>query len=94
MRSLSADTLEKLAGGARVLLEPPSTKEAFPDGIFGQFSTDFWSVGTFPQQEGGMGLLIAEEHPLFRRFPTAFHTDYQWWLMAGQRAGDHLADQM
>ena len=86
VRSLSADTLEKLAGGARVLLEPPSTKEAFPDGIFGQFSTDFWSVGTFPQQEGGMGLLIAEEHPLFRRFPTAFHTDYQWWLMARQRS--------
>ena len=33
-----------------------------------------------------MGLLIAEEHPLFRRFPTAFHTDYQWWLMARQRS--------
>ena len=86
VRSLSGAALDRLASGGRVLLEPPSTKEAFPDGIFGQFSTDFWSVGTFPQQEGGMGLLIAEEHPLFRRFPTSFHTDYPWWLMSRQRS--------
>ena len=33
-----------------------------------------------------MGLLIDEEHPVFRGFPTSFHTDYQWWRMAGQRA--------
>ena len=86
VRKLTEQALERLAEGGRVLLEPPSTKEAFPDGIFGQFTTDFWSVGTFPQQEGGMGLLIDEEHPVFRSFPTSFHTDYQWWLMAGQRA--------
>ena len=75
-----------LERGERVLLEPPSTEEVLPGSIQGQFTTDFWSVGTFPQQEGGMGLLIREDHPLFSAFPTAFHTDYQWWLMAGQRA--------
>ena len=85
-RMLTEEVLDCLKAGARVLLEPPSTREAFPDGIFGQFTTDFWSVGTFPQQEGGMGLLIDAEHPVFRSFPTSFHTDYQWWLMAGQRA--------
>ena len=80
------EVLSALERGERVLLEPPSTEEALPGSIRGQFTTDFWSVGTFPQQEGGMGLLIQEDHPLFSAFPTSFHTDYQWWLMAGQRA--------
>ena len=85
-RSLNARAAEVLASGGKVLLEPPSLQQALPGSMQGQFSTDFWSVGTFPQQEGGMGLLIRNEHPLFSGFPTSFHTDYQWWLMAGQRA--------
>ena len=97
-RKLTGETLKQLEAGARVLLEPTSDKTSFPEGIFGQFTTDFWSVGTFPQQEGGMGLLIDAAHPVFREFPTSFHTDYQWWLMAGQRAAqlpdERLADGM
>ncbi len=85
-RSLDAEAEQVLRAGGKVLLAPPSDKEHLPGAMRGQFSTDFWSVGTFPQQEGGMGLLIREDHPLFRRFPTSFHTDYPWWLMAGQCA--------
>jgi hypothetical protein len=85
-KSLTDEALRVLENGGKVLLEPVSDKEHMPGGIRGQFTTDFWSVGTFPQQEGGMGLLIREDHPLFRRFPTSFHTDYPWWLMAGQCA--------
>ena len=85
-RELNAQVLETLRKGGRVLLEPRSDPASLPGCMRGQFSTDFWSVGTFPQQEGGMGLLIAEKHPLFRDFPTSFHTDYQWWRMAGQCA--------
>lgn len=33
-----------------------------------------------------MGQLIDETHPVFRNFPTEFHTDWQWWPMAVQRA--------
>jgi hypothetical protein len=73
------------AGGA-VYLAPPSTKEALPGSIQAQFSTDFWSVGTFQGQEGAMGQLIDEGHPIFREFPTQFHTNWQWWPMASQRA--------
>lgn len=75
-----------LQEGRTVYLTPPSTKEALPHSIQAQFSTDFWSVGTFPGQEGGMGQLIDAEHPLFRNFPTEFHSNWQWWPMAGQRA--------
>lgn len=75
-----------LDAGKTVYLTPPSVKEALPHSIQAQFTTDFWSVGTFPKQEGGMGQLIDAEHPLFRNFPTEFHTNWQWWPMATQRA--------
>ena len=52
----------------------------------GQFSTDFWSVGTFPTQEGGMGLLIEKDHPVFASFPTDAHTDLQWRRLASMYA--------
>lgn len=77
---------EVLKQGGIVYLTPPSTKEALPSSIRAQFTTDFWSVGTFAGQEGAMGQLIDEKHPLFRNFPTEFHTNWQWWAMAVQRA--------
>lgn len=75
-----------LAEGGIVYLTPPATAEAMPSSIKTQCTTDFWSVGTFPAQEGGMGQLIDEKHPLFVNFPTEFHTNWQWWPMATQRA--------
>ena len=77
---------EVLAAGGRVYLSPDSTQESLPNSIQAQFTTDFWSVGTFPLQEGGMGQLIDDSHPIFENFPTEFHTNWQWWIMAGQRA--------
>ena len=78
--------MQTLEEGGVVYLAPPSTKDAMPGSIQGQFTTDFWSVGTFATQEGGMGQLIAQEHPIFREFPTEYHTNWQWWVMAGKRA--------
>ncbi len=78
--------LEILRKGGMVLLAPDPVKEQMPNSIRSTFSADFWSVGTFSSQEGSMGLLIDAEHPLFRRFPTEFHTNYQWWKMASGRA--------
>ena len=83
---LDEKALEVLENGGKVYLSPDSTKEAIPDSIKSTFSTDFWSVGTFATQEGSMGLLIDEGHPLFKHFPTNFFTEYQWWPMASQRA--------
>lgn len=85
-RHLDATAKKVLANGGTVYLSPDSTKEQLPHSIQGQFTTDFWSVGTFPAQEGGMGLLIDEAHPVFAEFPTEYHTNWQWWLMANQRA--------
>lgn len=85
-KRLDETALRVLQSGGCVYLSPDSTKEALPRSIQAQFSTDFWSVGTFTAQEGGMGQLIDESHPIFESFPTSFHTDWQWWPMAVQRA--------
>ena len=70
--------LNALARGEKVLFEPKTLPRAVP----ASFSTDFWSVGTFPYQSGTMGQWIDADHPLFARFPTQAHTDWQWWPMA------------
>lgn len=85
-RYLDEKAKQVLQAGGKVYLSPPSTKEALPSSIQGQFTTDFWSVGTFAGQEGGMGQLIDCKHPVFDSFPTEFHTNWQWWPMAVQRA--------
>lgn len=85
-RQLDEKAKAVLESGGKVYLAPPSTREALPSSIQAQFTTDFWSVGTFAGQEGGMGQLIDDQHPLFEHFPTEFHTNWQWWPMAVQRA--------
>ncbi len=75
-----------LSAGGKVYLTPPSEKDAFTNSIRAQFTTDFWSVGTFPAQPGGMGQLIDSAHPLFKHFPTEFYSNWQWWPMANRRA--------
>ena len=77
---------EILRAGGRVYLSPDADKESIPVSIKTQFTTDFWSVGTFADQEGGMGQLIDVNHPVFKEFPTDKHTDWQWWIMATKRA--------
>lgn len=74
-----------LREGGRVYLEPKPLPENLPSSIGGQFTTDFWSVGTFPDQEGGMGMIVSTGHPIFREFPTENHTNWQWWQMTSQR---------
>lgn len=83
---LDQSVIDRLAEGATVYLTPPSTQEALPHSIQAQFTTDFWSVGTFPGQEGGMGQLIDAGHPALAGFPTETHSNWQWWPMAKQRA--------
>lgn len=85
-RWLDGEALRALQGGGVVYLAPDSTAEALPNSVQAQFSTDFWSVGTFAGQSGAMGQLIDAAHPLFEDFPTQSHTDWQWWRLAGQRA--------
>lgn len=83
---LDAQAKRILLDGGIVYYSPKSEEESFHQSIRAQFSTDFWSVGTFGRQEGAMGQLIKKDHPVFRDFPTQSHTNWQWWPMANQRA--------
>ena len=85
-KELNDEAIAVLEQGGVVYLSPDSTKDMLPNSIKSTFSTDFWSVGTFASQEGSMGLLIDDAHPIFKDFPTDCHTNYQWWIMASQRA--------
>ncbi len=83
---LDAQAKQVLDQGGIVYYSPKSEEASFHNSIRAQFSTDFWSVGTFGRQEGAMGQLIQKNHPLFKEFPTESHTNWQWWPMANQRA--------
>ena len=43
------------------------------------FTTPFWSTILFDYQIKTMGLLCDPKHPVFKYFPTDFHTNWQWW---------------
>ena len=85
-RYLDDKAKELLEEGGIVFLAPDSTKEAFPESVKSSFTTDFWSVGTFSSQEGTMGLVIDDGHPLFKNYPTKFYPGYQWFVQSSQRA--------
>ncbi|MCR5109086.1 MAG: hypothetical protein K6B28_13105 [Lachnospiraceae bacterium] len=81
------EALSLLKEGKKVLFDPPALKEHFPNGAGCFFSTDHWSVGTYTYQEGYMGILTDPEHPVFKYFPTSFHSDRQWFgITTGSRS--------
>jgi hypothetical protein len=86
-KSLSDKVIAKLEKGETILLLPDfnTIKNNSVEGIF---PTDFWNYSFFkwigdknnkPIPPGTMGLLMNPEHPVFRNFPTEFHSDWQWW---------------
>jgi hypothetical protein len=70
------DAQRALAAGERVVFAPPLDRIK---GIEAKFVPVFWSPVHFPKQPGTMGLLCDPAHPALREFPTAFHSDWQWW---------------
>jgi len=65
-----------LREGKKVFLNP---KLEDIKGKAGRFVPVFWSPVHFPDQPGTMGLLIEEEHPALKDFPTSSHTQWNWW---------------
>jgi hypothetical protein len=81
--------LEKLNRGARVLLFP-NHEEIKETSVVPQFISEFWNWLVFkgaaknhnrPVSAGTLGILTRQDHPLFKNFPTEFHTNWQWWTI-------------
>ncbi len=90
VRHLDREAMQSLEGGARMLLLPePGSVDS--NAVGGQFIPEFWNYGMFRQlafqygdgapdvSPGTMGLLMDPAHPIFKTFPTEFHSDWQWW---------------
>ncbi|PWD98927.1 sugar-binding domain-containing protein [Marinilabilia rubra] len=84
---LDMATLAKLENGSKVLLMPDSASIA-KNSVGGLFISDYWCYPMFkgicernnkPVSPGTLGLLIDDKHPVFKHFPTSFHSDWQWW---------------
>lgn len=81
-----SEAMTHLKCGKKVFLAPKAEEACFVNSVKTQFTTDFWSVGTFPQQSGYMGIFPDPKHPLFNCFPTDEHSDWQWWSLTNSRA--------
>ena len=62
--------------GKKVLLFAFATETA--QSMPGRFLPVFWSPVWFPTQTT-MGILCDPRHPALARFPTEFHSNWQWW---------------
>jgi hypothetical protein len=86
-------TREHLEKGGRVLLIADPGK--LPHSVAGQFQNEFWSPmfaqsarrRNIQEPPGTLGFVCDPAHPAFDRFPTSFHSDWQWWqLVRNSRA--------
>jgi hypothetical protein len=74
--SLDEATLAHLAAGHDALLMVTTTPPEFPKG---SFTPIFWNRFMFnTQQTQTLGLLCDPNHAALERFPTDFHSDWQW----------------
>lgn len=83
---LSEEVFERLEKGENILLLP--RPDALSGTIEGLYSTDFWCYPMFrsisesmnkPGPIGTMGLLIQNEHPALKHFPSEEYSTYSWW---------------
>lgn len=86
---LNKAVMNQLEAGGKVLLMP-TVSSLLGNSVPGMFTPDFWNYGMFksasqangaPVSPGTMGLLMDPAHPLFKQFPTDFHTNWQWWSL-------------
>jgi hypothetical protein len=80
-RSFDSAAQAALARGERVLLLPDAA-HPFAHTPGGAFMSDFWCWTMFHNKPGTLGLLINNDHPALAGFPTAAHSDWQWFHLA------------
>jgi len=60
-------------------------KISYGKDIVQYFTPCFWNTSWFKMRPPHTtGLYIDEKHPLFKNFPTSFHSDLQWWELANK----------
>ena len=83
-RHLDKVAEETLQRGGKVLFMPErgAIKGGARGPVAAGFSSIFWNTAWFPPQEPvTLGLLCDPADPLWARFPTEGHTNWQWWYI-------------
>jgi hypothetical protein len=76
---LNERAIAKLKNGEKVLLLASGNIENGKD-VVQYFTPVFWNTSWFKMRPPHTtGLLIKDEHPVFKNFPTDYYTDFQWW---------------
>lgn len=84
--------LQKLEDGAKVLLLAGQLGNE-KTSVYAHFYPLYWSLTFFPGQgKTCIGLLLDEENPAFKHFPTSFHSDWQWETISEDAKGFVLND--
>ncbi len=90
VKELNLQAKQFLAEGKKVLLIPDSSHLP-ANSVAGLFIADFWNYSMFKgiaermkkePSPGTLGILTNPNHPLFKYFPTEFHSNWQWWNIA------------
>jgi len=89
---ISEEVVNKLQKGGNVLLMP-NQKDCKESTVGGLFQTDYWNFRMFKTicdrnkksaSPGTLGLFMDPKHPMFKNFPTEFHTNWQWYSIIKQ----------
>ncbi len=84
---LNAQTISDLRNGSKVLYFPDDA-DVSGKSYKGHFPPEFWNYEMFksisehvkrPVSPGTLGILTKPNHPIFKSFPTDFHTNWQWY---------------
>ena len=74
-----------LKAGGKVLVTAAG-KITYGKDIVQQFTPVFWNTSWFKMRPPHTtGLYIESNHPLFRNFPTDYHSDMQWWDLVNRK---------
>ena len=76
---VNAESILKKGGSVLLLIYGKVGKEKGAQVAIG-FSSIFWNTAwTHNQAPHTLGILCDPKHPLFKDFPTEYHSNWQWW---------------
>lgn len=76
---LDEEAIDRLQNGGNVLLTAAG-KITYGDGIVQRLTPVFWNTSWFQMRPPHTtGIWVNDYHPLFRNFPTDYHSNLQWW---------------
>ncbi|MDR1783973.1 MAG: glycoside hydrolase family 127 protein, partial [Dysgonamonadaceae bacterium] len=87
VKDLNQEILAKLKKSEKILWFP-RREQVQEITVGGLFQTDYWNYRMFknisesnkkPISPGTLGILTNHSHPIFKNFPTDFHTNWQWF---------------